>query len=326
MTSSILYIKNLNLAVPARRATDAAMNTHAAAEHAARHPSPSEFAFAVMRCSVAHLAIGVGTTDPNPPGGGDEGDSSSSAASGTASATSEPGFQNIDTDAANLLADVLGRYIETIGLSARENANAAGRTKANAYDVLNAFGTLAPRPLSITDLYRYAADSGLEMPFERAVAQFPARKKTRGRAYGSGVSPAEFHSAPRPAHVPAFLPPFPAGHTAVAATRGGAHVSSSASSKGGQRRKKRIRHQQDAQAALTHLHGRGASVGTVDDEAGQIGGSGALQSQKKKSKLRHQQVSGSGSRSSSSDSAAAASARASPSASAVSSPCTPSKR
>ena len=130
---------------------------------AARHPTPDEFSHSVTRCAVAHLALGVANTDPRPP----------------TDTSIEPGFTSADTRAIELLSDIVGRYIETIGLNASENANAAGRTSTNAYDVLNAFGSLTPA-LSIKDLHAYARDKGLEVPFDRDVSSFPKRRNQRG--------------------------------------------------------------------------------------------------------------------------------------------------
>ena len=221
------------------------------------------------------MALAVASTDPSPP---------------TEGSGRVPGFEAADTEALDLLSDIVGRYIETIGLNARENANAAGRTKSNAYDVLNALGSLSPRPLSVTDLYKHAAECGLELPFDRAVPEFPARKKNRGRAYGSGVSPVGFHSAARPQHVPSFLPPFPANQHATAATR-----PSKSSGKGANenRRLKRIRQQQASQAGLAALHGRsGKSIdGRAVTSMGEASAADTSHHHKqKRSKLRHQQI------------------------------------
>lgn len=228
------------------------------------HPSPAEFAFSVMRCSVAHLAIGVGSSDPE---------------------AGETGFKAVDTDALNLMSDVVGRYIETLGLHARENANAAGRTKANAYDVLNAFSMLSPRPLSFAELHNHAIKNGLELPFDRSVQDFPAKKKaSRGSTYGAGVSPVGFHNAVRPGHVPDFLPPLPDSQHEVQAIR---QPKDSGNRKQGERRRQELKRKQQASAAHRQLRG---GVDTGAQSTSNID----LQSnprQKKKSKLRHQRVS-----------------------------------
>ena len=227
---------------------------------ASRHPTPDEFAHAVTKCAVAHLAIGVGNSDPQPPPG-----------------QAGPGFTTADTRAVELLSDVIGRYIETLGLSAGENANAAGRTSTNAYDVLNAMSSLSPRPLSVKDLHTFARDRGLEAPFDRDVSTFPKRRDRRGKAYGSGVSPAQFHSAKRPQHVPSFLPPPPELDKRIKATSSQSSTSKS---------KKRIRQEAESQAALTQLHGSSATAGIVENASSQP-------SKKKTSNLRYQKVSGS---------------------------------
>jgi hypothetical protein len=256
-------------------------------EDALQHPSPSEFAFAVSRVACAHMALGVSSA------AGAGGGSASNSADGD-------GFSACDTEALDLLSDVVGRYMESIGLHARENANAAGRTRSNAYDVLNALGCLSPRPLSVRELYAHAAESGLELPFDRAVPEFPARKKNgrRGRAYGAGVSPVGFHSAARPPHVPPFLPPFPANQHATLAARPPSKQQGGSKRGGGSenRRLKRIRQQQAAQAALAALHGSGHGVAAVDAAAAASGAAAAGARDRgiknKRSKLRHQQIGG----------------------------------
>jgi hypothetical protein len=222
---------------------------------AARHPTPQEFSQAVTKIAVAHLALGVGNTDPRPP-----------------ESHTPPGFTTADTRAVALLSDVIGRYIETIGLNAGENANAAGRTSTNAYDVVNALSALSPRPMSIKDLHDFARDKGLEVPFDRDVSSFPRRRDRRGRSYGSGVSPANFHAAKRPAHAPSFLPPPPELDKRIKAT---AMQSSTDKSK------KRVRQEVESQAALTKLHGntsaklkRGAAGSSSSSSSSSSNGSG----------------------------------------------------
>ena len=219
----------------------------AASIHAAAHPTPSEFSSAVTKCAMAHLALGVGTTDPRPPNN-----------------QTPPGFTTADTRAIELLSDVVGRYIETLGLNAGENANAAGRTSTNAYDVVNALSSLSPRPLSIKDLHAFARDKGLEVPFDRDVSSFPRRRDRRGNSYGSGVSPATFSAAKRPPHAPSFLPPPPELDKRVKATPMQNSTDKS---------KKRVRQETESQSALTKLHRTGGTGSTGG--GGGSSGSGA---------------------------------------------------
>ena len=246
------------------------MKAFEASLDAARHPTPDEFSHSVTRCAVAHLALGVANTDPRPP----------------TDPSIEPGFTSADTRAIELLSDIVGRYIETIGLNASENANAAGRTSTNAYDVLNAFGSLTPA-LSIKDLHAYARDKGLEVPFDRDVSSFPKRRNQRGSAYGSGVSSAQFHSAPRPTHVPSFLPPLPELDKKIKATKTQSSTDKS---------KKRIRQEVETQAALTQLHGGSSSSSSSSNSSSSSSTGAAAQNDEsvnqKPSNLKYQKGSG----------------------------------
>ena len=111
---------------------------------------------------------------------------------------------------------------------------------------------------------------------------FPASKKARGQAYGAGVSPVGFHSATRPQHIPAFLPPLPANQHATAATRPPKHGKKRSNEN---RRTKRIRQQQASQTGLAVLHGSGQGATAKEAATGP-------QEKKKRSKLRHQQITG----------------------------------
>ena len=82
---------------------------------AARHPTPQEFSQAVTKIAVAHLALGVGNTDPRPP-----------------ESHTPPGFTTADTRAVALLSDVIGRYIETIGLNATKAVQQVARLATGA--------------------------------------------------------------------------------------------------------------------------------------------------------------------------------------------------
>ena len=252
-----------------------------ASKDAFRHPTPDEFAHSVTNVAVAHLAIASGSTDPRPPSDG----------------ITKPGFTSADTKAVRLLSDVIGRYIETLGLSASENANAAGRASTNAYDVLNAFGSLTPKPLTIKELHTYARDKGLEVPFDREVSDFPKCRDRKSKTYGSGVSSAQFNSASRPAHVPDFLPPLPELDKRVKVKKNQTATEKS---------KKRIRQEAETQAALTALHGGNGGTGNGssssnsnndNNTSGSGSGSGALDKEPDKKKqhvsmLRYQAGSG----------------------------------
>jgi transcription initiation factor TFIID subunit 8 len=120
------------------------------------------------------------------------------------------GFHAIQQSASESLADILQLYIEEIGYSSHLYAEQASRIESNFYDISQTFQDLG---VSIQDLYTFQTQAD-EIPFAKAVPPFPLPRK-EGTTTPSTAEPApvsETQAAP-PAHIPPFLPPFPALHT-----------------------------------------------------------------------------------------------------------------
>jgi transcription initiation factor TFIID subunit 8 len=126
---------------------------------------------------------------------------------------SDVGFESTQSSSSNTLVEVMQKYIETIGHSANEHAEIAGRNKANLYDVLLALEKMSPAPVTIKDMIReISQEADRDIPFGREVPPFPIKKRKR-QQYGATSSTNGEEPQQYPKHVPSFLPPQPARHT-----------------------------------------------------------------------------------------------------------------
>ncbi|KUF90272.1 mannitol dehydrogenase [Phytophthora nicotianae] len=85
------------------------------------------------------------------------------------------GFDAVQKSAADALTEILAKYIQRIGASAKEIAELAGRAQPKATDVVQAFQDLEPAPVEIKDLIKTLETA--KRPFPRDVPAFPARKR-----------------------------------------------------------------------------------------------------------------------------------------------------
>ncbi|CEG40247.1 hypothetical protein L917_00159 [Plasmopara halstedii] len=155
-----------------KRAVDDALGT------AAGLSSGDLFARNLSLMSVAHIARGVG-------------------------------FEAVQKSAADVLAEILPKYIQRIGGAAKEIAELAGRTQPKGTDVVQAFQDLDPAPVELKDLVKTLETA--KRPFPRDVPAFPAKKRDM-----SGNTLEQTKIGRReglPPHVPSFLPPLPNRHT-----------------------------------------------------------------------------------------------------------------
>ena len=75
------------------------------------------------------------------------------------------GFDSADGHAFDTLVDVVGKYIETLGLMTKTLAEHDGRTKCELMDVLQAFETMEPHKIDWKDLVRMADEMMWDVPF-----------------------------------------------------------------------------------------------------------------------------------------------------------------
>ncbi|GLE03993.1 hypothetical protein PINS_up012904 [Pythium insidiosum] len=147
--------------------------------------SAEHFARSVALMSVAHIARGVG-------------------------------FDAIQRSAGDALVELLARYIQRLGVAAKETAEHAGRTQARASDVALALHDMLPAPVELRDLIK--ALETAKRPFPRDVPAFPVKKRDHVASQAMEQSKIGVR-AELPAYVPKFLPPLPSRHTYSADSR-----------------------------------------------------------------------------------------------------------
>ena len=148
----------------------------------------AEFSKIVMQSALVHLLKSCETDD-----------------------TDRNKFNSVEYGALTAFSDIIGKYIETVGMSSTENAAASGRSVTNMYDVLSAFSTTTSPPLTVEALYDYAAESDLSCRMDRRVEDFPAKKKRRVATFGEMIGDRQIHSQ----HILPFLPQYPPRHTYI---------------------------------------------------------------------------------------------------------------
>ncbi|KAJ0400516.1 hypothetical protein ATCC90586_009739 [Pythium insidiosum] len=141
--------------------------------------SAEHFARSVALMSVAHIARGVG-------------------------------FDAIQRSAGDALVELLAKYIQRLGVAAKETAEHAGRTQARASDVALALHDMLPAPVELRDLIK--ALETAKRPFPRDVPSFPVKKRDHVASQAMEQSKIGVR-AELPPYVPKFLPPLPNRHT-----------------------------------------------------------------------------------------------------------------
>ena len=153
--------------------------------------STPKFGDAVLQCALAHLLKSV-SVDAD---GSDK----------------QHSFQTVEYGAMSAFSDIVGKYIETLGLASAENGAIAGRSQANLYDLVNALETTQSPPVTVEDLYDFAASNELNSWLDRRVPDFPVRKRARTSKFG-GVNESRKDTQK---HILPFLPAYPPVHTYV---------------------------------------------------------------------------------------------------------------
>lgn len=132
------------------------------------------------------------------------------------------GFQGFQESALDALSDVGIRYLRDLGETAHSNANSAGRTDCNVFDVVQGLEdlNLCWGFLGASDVNRCLVGSGVvreirrfvgsaeEIPFARPVPRFPVIKSRKPTP-----SFAQIGETPIGNHIPDWLPAFPDPHT-----------------------------------------------------------------------------------------------------------------
>ena len=120
-------------------------------------------------------------------------------------------INSVEYGALAAFSDIIGKYIETIGMSSSENAAGSGRSVTNLYDVLDAFSTTTSPPITVEALYDFAAQSELSHRLDRRIEDFPAKKKRRDDTFGKMIGERQQHNF----HILPFLPQYPPQHTYI---------------------------------------------------------------------------------------------------------------
>lgn len=163
------------------------------------------------------------------------------------------GFLRAQDAACELLVDVVLKYIDTIGLVARDAAELAGRTEANFVDVHAALRELEE---SVGGLTEFARDAD-EVPCARAVPVFPVKRKRILITPDDERADADEGAASAVGeHVPAWFPPFPDKATYM---RTPAYASRNADLEN--IRQRLSKHRRDAEAAVVAIARAGAAPG-----------------------------------------------------------------
>nr|CCA25843.1 conserved hypothetical protein [Albugo laibachii Nc14] len=119
------------------------------------------------------------------------------------------GFESIQQSAADALVEILEKYVQRIGISAKDNAELAGRAQARATDVMQALHDMIPVPLEVNDLVK--ALETCKRPFPREIPDFPIQKADANEVVldQSHIG----HCDPLPSNAPTFAPPLPCRQT-----------------------------------------------------------------------------------------------------------------
>jgi hypothetical protein len=120
-------------------------------------------------------------------------------------------FQSVEYGVMSAFSDIVGKYIETVGMASAENGAVAGRSQANLYDLINALETTHSPPVTVEDLYDFAASNELNSWLDRRVPDFPVCKRARTSKFG-GIVESRKGTAK---HILPFMPPYPPIHTYV---------------------------------------------------------------------------------------------------------------
>lgn len=119
------------------------------------------------------------------------------------------GYTAVQKSAADVLAEILAKYIQRIGVQTKEIAELAGRAQPKATDVVQALQDLEPAPVELMDLVKTLETA--KRPFPRDVPAFPAKKRDISANTIEQTKIGRREGLPP--HVPSFLPPLPNRHT-----------------------------------------------------------------------------------------------------------------
>jgi transcription initiation factor TFIID subunit 8 len=162
------------------------------------------------------------------------------------------GFMRTQESASEMLVDVLLKYVEMVGLVARDSAEHAGRTEVNFVDVHAALQEFDTSVASLTEFAKEAEDT----PCARAVPIFPVKRK---RVL---VTPDDERADDEPKSsetVPAWFPPFPHRSTYARTPTYAPHELDPQ-----QARELMVKHRRDAETAIVGVLDAGARAASGD--------------------------------------------------------------
>eukprot|EP00511_Aplanochytrium_stocchinoi_P003084 CAMPEP_0204830338 /NCGR_PEP_ID=MMETSP1346-20131115/8475_1 /ASSEMBLY_ACC=CAM_ASM_000771 /TAXON_ID=215587 /ORGANISM="Aplanochytrium stocchinoi, Strain GSBS06" /LENGTH=232 /DNA_ID=CAMNT_0051960517 /DNA_START=176 /DNA_END=874 /DNA_ORIENTATION=- len=126
-----------------------------------------------------------------------------------------------DEHAFDTLVDVVGKYIESIGMLTKTFAEHDGRTKGTLVDLLQAFECLEPNRMRWKELITMADMAMWEISFPTGIPDYPVHAKKQkkldknNRKYGDKTAADADNPTTEalPPYAPAFFPTFPQPHT-----------------------------------------------------------------------------------------------------------------
>eukprot|EP00741_Cyanophora_paradoxa_P019869 tig00000217_g19177.t1 len=172
----------------------------------------------------------------------------------------ELGFSSVHGSALEVLSEMLEKYVEETGALAHANAEAAGRTEVNFFDVRTALervqGRYMPSDRVLEELMQMKAHFFADLQFEKGeLPRFPLKRQRRADSEAAQQPVSGSSSEPMPDHVPPHLPPFPPRHTYKSTP-----VFDDKAPDPRAARKDRNKEQRDGEKALHHLMDRATKI------------------------------------------------------------------
>lgn len=173
----------------------------------------------------------------------------------TSSSVDNRNFEAVEQSASEVLLDVFTRYMRSLGTAARNAAQHAGRSESNLMDMLQALHHSGGRGCTAGDLLAFV-NKAPEVAFPcNLSAAFPVPREPLSTSVAASTTAGP---ESRPPYVPDFLPAFPEKRTYSHTATYNCRVNDAPAAK-----KRRSKHQRQAQESLFALAEAGASDATA---------------------------------------------------------------
>lgn len=173
----------------------------------------------------------------------------------TSSSVDNRSFEAVEQSASEVLLDVFTRYMRSLGTAARNAAQHAGRSESNLMDMLQALHHSGGRGCTAGDLLAFVNEAP-EVAFPcNLSASFPVPREPLSTSVAASATAGP---ESRPPYVPDFLPAFPEKRTYSHTATYNCRVNDAPAAK-----KRRSKHQRQAQHSLVALTETGASDATA---------------------------------------------------------------